>query len=114
MTKYVWHDGDWREYVPMPPAPRVYIIRDGMEPLRHMATGEIMDSKSAYSKKTKDLGYVEFGNDVPMPQKPVWHDATRKADIAQAVEMVKQGYVAPVEATPPELQGIETWVLANV
>ena len=112
--KYVWHDGAWREAFRPPPQPRIHIIRDGMEPLRHMATGEVMDSKSAYSKKTRELGYEEYGNDAPMPVKPVWNDPTRKADIAQAVQMVSQGYQAPRAETPKELQGIETRILADV
>ena len=115
MTKYIWHDGDWREAVYRAPAPRIFIIRDGMDPLRHMATGEMMDSKSAYSKRTKELGMVEYGNDVPEPQRPTWNDGTRKQDIAQAYEMVSQGYVVPPDPpTPPELQGIETRMMSDV
>jgi len=38
-------------------------ISDHMEATRHMATGEMYDSKSAFRAKTKELGLVEIGND---------------------------------------------------
>jgi hypothetical protein len=42
---------------------RVHITSDTMEPLRHMVTGEILDSKSAFRARTRAAGCEEVGNE---------------------------------------------------
>lgn len=59
---------------------------DSMDALMHHGTGKIMDSKSAFRKKTKELGLVEFGNEPPKPAKPKrLSKEDRKKDIARAI-----------------------------
>jgi len=98
MTKYVWHDGAWREAIrvsrpPMFPG----IIRDHMEPLVNYADGKIYDSKSAFRRVTAEHGLVEMGNDAPMTQ-PEYKPEGVKEDIIQSIKMLEQGYrPEPVE-----------------
>lgn len=97
--KYIWHEGtfvdvtDWRP----PPRKTPYIIRDGMEAAIHPATGQVLDSKSRFREITKAHGLVEVGTDN-------WRNShnpadalakSRKQDIAEAFQMVEQGYQAP-------------------
>jgi hypothetical protein len=49
--------------------PKVYVIGDVMEPLRHMATGRIHDSKSRFRADTRATGCVEVGTD-PAARRP--------------------------------------------
>ena len=90
--KYIWHNGGW---TPAARAPRVsaapYIIRDGMGALRHPATGEMFDSKSQFRRATKDAGCEELGNDVPLHHE-YQAPADIKGDIAEAINMLEQGY----------------------
>jgi hypothetical protein len=39
------------------------VISDSMDPLKHMGTGRILDSKSAFRADTKASGCVEVGTD---------------------------------------------------
>jgi len=76
---YHW-DREQRQFVEHRPAPRVqthYIQTDTMAPARHPATGEMMDSKSAFRRETKARGLTEVGNAYertpyrePVPQFP--------------------------------------------
>lgn len=68
--RFVWVDGrglvevppDWR------PPPRAFaIISDAHEPFQSQASGRWFDSKSAYRRELKALGYEETGNEVPRP-----------------------------------------------
>jgi len=45
------------------------VISDTMEPLRHMGTGRILDSKSAFRQDTIASGCVEVGTD-PAASRP--------------------------------------------
>lgn len=66
------------------PAPMIQ--SDTMEPLMHHGIGKILDSKSAFRKKTKELGLVEYGNETPKPPKlKKLSKEERKKDIAQAI-----------------------------
>ena len=40
-----------------------YVISDIMDPIQHMATGRMHDSKAAFRRDTKASGCVEIGND---------------------------------------------------
>ena len=48
---------------PSRPERNVYVIGDVMDPLKHMGTGRIHDSKSNFRADTKATGCVEVGND---------------------------------------------------
>lgn len=65
--RYVYRDG---QIVPKHLAgPRhrtdqaTYVISDTMAPLKHMATGRIIDSKSQFRADTQAAGCEEVGND---------------------------------------------------
>lgn len=90
MTTYIWHDGGWVRSV-RAPRPRIAIIRDGMDALRHPATGQMFDSKSEFRRATKDAGCEELGNDVPMHHE-YQPAGGMKDDIAEAMNMLDQGY----------------------
>lgn len=66
------------------PAPMIQ--SDTMDPLMHHGAGKILDSKSAFRKKTKELGLVEYGTEMPKIPKPKrLSKEERKKDIAQAI-----------------------------
>lgn len=72
------------------------VVSDQMDAVRCMADGKFYDSKSQMSAVHKAKGLIEVGNDIPAamrhaeirPERP----RVSKADIAQAVQKVKQGY----------------------
>lgn len=93
--RHVWHAGEWRDVTDVPRQPRKtpYLVRDGMAPAVHPATGEMIDSKSAFRAITRANGLVEIGNDaLPPPPAP---DVVTAAEIAKAYSMVEQGYKPP-------------------
>lgn len=73
------------------PAPMV--VSDSIDALRHHGTGEILDSKSAFRKRNKELGYVEIGNEKPKGRRtPAKLDRQqRKNDIRKAIYQLKNG-----------------------
>lgn len=97
MTRYVWWQGEWVSVAREVPKPRLAIISDGMNPLRHPVSGAILDSKSQFRAMTREAGCVELGNDAPIVTKPRQTD--RKAlrnDINQAISELEAGRPAPV------------------
>lgn len=59
------------------------LIRDQMDPLRHMADGRTYDSKSQFRKVTKAHGCIEIGNEKEAalkPRKPVELDRRQRRD----------------------------------
>lgn len=101
MAKYVWHDGRWCEVVKRAPRPSVapFVIRDSMTVGYHPATGEATDSKSTWRRLNREHGFIEMGTDAPTEAKKAFQPAVTKADIAQAIQMLEQGYQPPpVEA----------------
>lgn len=98
--RYVWWNGAWMPSVSAP-RPRIAIIRDGMGALRHPATGQMFDSKSEFRRATKDAGCEELGNDVPMHHE-YQAPADIKGDIAQAMNMLDQGYQPEPSLAPLE------------
>lgn len=105
--RYVWHKGTFVDVTDMPRPKRVgpYIIRDQMDACIHPATGEMMDSKSAFRAVTRDHGLVELGNDAPMTNQMPQEDA--RQDVAQAIEMLEQGYQPPPNETLDSLDGAD-------
>ena len=64
-----------------------YIISDTMQPLRHMGTGKIIDSKAKFRADTKASGCIETGNEIPKPRLPIRLDKRqRREDIQRAVD----------------------------
>jgi len=43
--------------------PKIHVISDVMDPLKHMGTGRIHTSKAAFRADTRALGCDEVGND---------------------------------------------------
>lgn len=77
------------------PAPR--LIRDDIGGIKSMQDGKIYDSRSALYRSYKEGGtrIIEAGEG---PAEPV-ADKITKAEVAEAVQKVKQGYKpAPAEA----------------
>ena len=111
---YVWNGNTfvdvtgWRR----PPSRFPAIHRDTTEPLVHPATGQTLDSKSRFRQITKDHGLIEVGNDSLTSLNPRRDDVkSRKQDIAQAIEMVEQGYQAPPleSLSDPEWSGTKVY-----
>lgn len=93
MTRYIWHEGQWWPAAPRAPQPRVHIISDHMQPLRHPATGAVIDSKSAFRAITRANGYMELGNDAPATTPSAATDPKDvRADVIEAMQMVEQGH----------------------
>lgn len=71
-----------------------YVISDTMDALRHMATGEMIDSKSKFRAATRAAGCVEVGND-PMltkERKPVsLNRGKRREDIKRTIYELRNG-----------------------
>lgn len=99
---YVMEDGHLipKRYA-MPKFPRQFrsdypspqVIRDGLDDLRHPATGRPVDSKRKFSKITRDHGCVEIGTayDNGWTPKPEY-DPVTAADVAEAAAMVEAGH----------------------
>lgn len=84
-----------------PRASRVHVISDSLgEMLEHHGydDGRKTDSKSQFRSWTKQAGLVEKGNDRDRPT--VSRPQSIGADVAQAIQMLKQGY-------RPQLRNIE-------
>ena len=67
MTTYVLRNGELVEKSLAAPRDRsgasVHVIRDEMEPTRHMANGKYYTSKAKFRQATRDAGCVEVGTD---------------------------------------------------
>ncbi len=66
------------------------VIRDGLPDLFHPCDNQHYDSKREFRKVTKAHGREEIGND-PIKDKR-WVDRISAADVAEAKQMVDQGY----------------------
>lgn len=49
--------------------PRIYVISDTMDPLKHPGTGMVLDSKAEFRRHTRASGCVEVGTD-PAARRP--------------------------------------------
>lgn len=98
MAKYVWHDGAWCRVEKRTPGPALFpsIHRDTMSVGVHPATGQATDSKSTWRRLNREHGYTEMGTDAPTEMPVRSHrPAVTKADIAESIQMLKQGYKPP-------------------
>jgi hypothetical protein len=66
------------------------VISDTLEkPLRHMGTGRMLDSKSAFRAEDKAIGAVCIGNEKVKPRKPI--EMSRPGpDIKRAIEQLRR------------------------
>lgn len=68
-----------------------YIIRDEMEPTRHMADNQLYTSKAKFREATRAAGCVEVGNDpaIMKSRRPVILDRrARREAIRQAIRQL--------------------------
>lgn len=78
---YVFRDGKMVDKEDAEPIEGGFqLIRDGMDPLRHMADGKTYDSKSAFRKATKAAGCCEVGDHVFKPRTPIKLDRRERVD----------------------------------
>lgn len=97
--------GRWRHSPPKArgdfPVPNT--VRDWDEPVQHPVTGEMFTSKSAFSRRTSELGYTEMGNDPARFKAPKRTKASRREirdAIEQAEALVSQGFDPSKHALP--------------
>ena len=61
------------------------VISDSMDPLKHMGTGRVLDSKSEFRKDTRAAGCEEAGNDPAIQrEQPRWEPSER--DVVSEVQ----------------------------
>lgn len=74
--------------------PHFYVISDTMDPLRHMATGKMHTSKSAFRAETKATGNIELGNDSSLGKRrtpiPLSREK-RREDIQKTIYNLRNG-----------------------
>ena len=69
-----------------------YIISDTMQPLRHMGTGNVIDSKAKFRAETKASSCVELGNEPIKSRQPVRLDKRQRRDeIRRVVHNLRNG-----------------------
>lgn len=72
-----------------------YVIRDEMDPTRHMANSRWYTSKSKFRQATRDAGCVEVGNDTGhmfKPRAPVAFDRnTRRQQVRESIRRQLHG-----------------------
>ena len=88
-----------RSGVPFP-----MLQRDWTEPVQHPVSGEFFTNKAAFSRRTKELGYTEVGDDPARfrkPEKPKESRREIKEAIARAENLVSQGF-DPYRHTIPD------------
>ena len=57
-----------------------YVISDAMDPIKHMGSGRIMDSKAKFRAETRATGCVEIGNERIKPRAPIKLDGGQRRD----------------------------------
>lgn len=77
------------------------VIRDGLDDLRHPATGEIVDSKARFRQITRNAGCEEVGTSEMKRGAPP--PISARDDVGRALQMVKEGYRPAIQrsALPP-------------
>ena len=69
-----------------------YVISDTMAPIKHMGTGQYLDSKSKFRAATKASGCVEIGNESIKPRAPIKLDrGKRRDDIRKSIYELRNG-----------------------
>lgn len=80
-----WHDLDepWPCARPHSNSAAPYVISDTMEPLKHMGTGRMIDSKAKFRADTKASGCVEIGNEPIRSRDPIRLDKRQRVEAIQ-------------------------------
>lgn len=60
-----------------------YVISDTMVPTKHMASGQVIDSKAKFRAETRATGCVELGNEPIRPRAPVLLDKGQRREAIQ-------------------------------
>jgi hypothetical protein len=71
---------------------RVYVISDTMNPMKHMGSGRIHDSKSQFRADTRATGCMEVGTDPAiMREKPKYEPPMREIamDVKRSIEQLR-------------------------
>lgn len=89
-----WHDLEqWpakcvRHYKSAAP----FVISDTMQPLKHMGTGEMLDSKAKFRQATRASGCVEIGTEIIKPRAPIKLDrGQRREAIRRTIYEMRNG-----------------------
>ena len=101
--KYVWggYRNGWIKIERTTPRALVQLISDQMAAARHPVTGEVLDSKSSFRRRTREAGCVELGNDAaaetsrhPMPRGERIRDSIARAwsELEQGRPAMPQGH----------------------
>lgn len=70
--------------------PSLYVISDTMEPLKHMGTGRVLDSKSQFRADTRASGCIEVGTDpAALREKPRPEPRNVHMDVKRALEELR-------------------------
>jgi hypothetical protein len=88
-----WHDLDlpW-PCVRVTKSSAPYVISDSMPAMKHMATGETIDSKAKFRQATRAAGCVELGNEPIRNRAPEKLDGgKRRDDIRKAIYDLRNG-----------------------
>lgn len=115
MTEYEENRGKWRYDVDtqtlvqvtfVPKIQSAAVHQDTMNPTWHPATGETYESKSAFRRKTKEMGYVEIDDN------RTWnsfgrHQNKQLEGLREDIQEVKHWYQAA-------FQGNKDYINANV
>ncbi len=64
----------------------------GVNGLRHMPSGRMLDSKSAHRKETKVRGLAEVGNDRMAAQRPKAHPDDYMRQVIKAEEQIRSNW----------------------
>lgn len=78
--------GNWHDLEEPWPCPRVvkgsapYVISDSMPAMKHMATGETIDSKAKFRQATKAAGCIELGNEPIRNRAPIKLDSGKRRE----------------------------------
>ncbi len=68
------------------------VISDSMAPVKHMATGRVLDSKSQFRADTKASGCIETGNEPIKPRVPIKLDGgQRREAIRKSIYDLRNG-----------------------
>jgi hypothetical protein len=95
-----WHPADapwpiaciayWGEPAKRSDQPAPMLIRDGMDPIRSMADGQLYDSKRAYERGVRAAGCEIAGNDkAPFERRPTWEPQGVGQDISDVIDKLQ-------------------------
>jgi hypothetical protein len=93
--------------VKQPVAPNV--IDDTMAPLRHLVTGEVFESKSAFRRVTKMMGLEEVGNDLLSKRKQKVPDLLSEERVNRAIERAEAICSDPTKYRARQEQNEAVW-----